>query len=71
MLIESIDRPEDSLGGGVLYGPAVTGPTIPSGQGGILPQESGVGSDIIALVQGIGVVLSNIVCSLYHLYFIT
>lgn len=55
----------------MLYGPAVTGPTIPSGQGGILPQESGVGSDIIALVQGIGVILSNIVCSLYHLYFIT
>lgn len=55
----------------MLYGPAITGPTIPPGQGGILPQESGVGSDIIALVQGIGVVLSNIVCSLYHLYFIT
>lgn len=55
----------------MLYGPAVTGPTIPPGQGWILPQESGVGSDIIALVQGIGVVLSNIVCSLYYLYFIT
>lgn len=55
----------------MLYGPAVTGPTIPPGQGGILPQESGVGSDIIALVQGIGVVLSNIVRSLYYLYFIT
>lgn len=54
----------------MLYSPAVAGPTFPAGQGGILPQESGVGSDIIALVQSIGIVLSYIVCSLYHLYFI-
>lgn len=51
----------------MLYGPAVTGPTIPARQGGVLPQESGVGSDIIALVQGIGVVLSDVVCSLNYL----
>ena len=44
------DVPERSLGGGVLYGPAVAGSTLPAGEGGVLPQEPGVGSDIIALV---------------------
>ena len=51
----------------MLYGPAVAGSTLPAGECRVLPQQPGVGSDIIALVQGIGIGLAYIVCCLHNL----